>query len=284
MKSNIFDPHKSFLNLKILWIVVGIHAAIALVTAFFIIYNSELQPSYTYVGLNNALNIFKIPLGVLALIIPIVALLAANHRSEQTKEQMRLASANNNFSNFYKHTEEFESYLTEHEGAKIQISLPRKFHRLAFPDAKHGDFAVGKKIDSQINWFLERILHASTNLNDPVNWLPALVELNKLIEQYGDTFYIKGYKATQGSSYPYEGSSIIIPDGDIKNIIVTIKAISEKIRDALLFDERYEPGELLTKIIEFDYKKIPSSKMTHASNFIPFNFKDLLLASEVSVI
>lgn len=276
MKSNIFDPHKSFLSLKVLWVVVATHAAIALVAALVITLNSELQPNYTYVGFNNALNIFKIPLGVLALIIPIVALLAANHRSEQTKEQMRLASENNNFSNFYKHTAEFESYLTEHEGAKIKISLPRKFHRLAFPDARRGDFAVGKKIDTQINWHLEYILNASINLNDPTNWLSALVELNNAIVQYGDSFYISGYKATSGSSYQYEGGSIIIPDGNIQNIIVTIKSISEKIRDALLFDERYEPGELLIQIIEFDYKKIPSSKNLNSSKFTPFNFKELL--------
>lgn len=283
MKSNIFDPHKSFLNLKVLWAVVSIHILVAFITALAIIYNSELQPNYTYIGLNNALNIFKIPLGVLALIIPIVALLAANHRSEQTREQMRLASANNNFSNFYKHTEEFESYLSEHEGAKLTITLPRKLHRLAFPDAKKGEFTVGKKIDAQINLHLEGIINASTNLNDPTNWLPALAELSKLIDQYGEAFYIKGHKITSGNSYPYEGNSIIIPDGGMKQIIVTIKTISEKVRDALLFDDRYEPGELLTKIIEFDYNQIPSSKMSHSSNHIPFNFKDLLTSKHTTI-
>lgn len=251
-------------------------------TAIIIIYNSELQPNYTYTGLNNALTIFKIPLGILALIIPIVALLAANHRSEQTKEQMYLASANNNFANFYKHTEEFESYLMEHEDDKIKVSLPRKFHRLAFPDAKRGNFTVSKEIDSQINWYLEHILDASTNLDVTTNWLPALAELNILITQYGDHFYIKGYKATQGISYTYEDTKIIIPDGDIRNIIITIKTITEKIRDALLFDEKYEPGNLLTKIIEFDYKKIPSSKLSNTDNFKPFNFKKLLTKTDAA--
>lgn len=261
--------------------VVATHAAIALVAALVITLNSELQPNFTYVGFNNALNVFKIPLGVVALIIPIVALLAANHRSEQTKEQMRLASENNNFSNFYKHTAEFESYLAEHEDAKIKISLPRKFHRLAFPDARYGDFAVGQNIDAQINRHLEDILDASINLNDPVNWLPALMELNNAIDLYGDSFYISGYKAKSGTSHQCGGRSIVIPDGNIQNIIVKIKNISEKIRDALLFDERYESGGLLIQMIEFDYKQIPSSKSSSA--FTPFNFKELLEAENPKI-
>ncbi|VVQ23934.1 hypothetical protein [Pseudomonas fluorescens] len=277
MKSNIFDPHKSFLSLKILWIVVIIHFAVAAILSILIIYNSNLTPSYDYHGLNNALNIFKIPLGILALTIPIVALLAANHRSEQTKEQMRLASENNNFSNFYKHTEEFESYLSEHEESNIKITLPRKFHRLAFPNSKNGDFKVGELIDRQINWFLEHIIHASSGLNNPQKWTEALDKLDMLITDFAESFYIKNYyTSTSGNSLPVFERTVFVPDGDVKNIIISVKNISEKIRDALLFDERYEPSELLIKVIEFDYRRIPSSKTNNISNYAPFDFKALL--------
>lgn len=278
MKSDIFDPHKSFLSLKILWIVVAIHFAIAAIFSIIIIYNSNLTPRYDYAGFNNALNIFKIPLGILALIIPIVALLAANHRSEQTKEQMRLASENNNFSNFYKHTEEFESYLTEHEESKTKISLPRKFHRLAFPGAKHGNFKVGERIVSKIDEHLLDIILESAGLNDQQKWAEAADRLDFLIQRYAETFYIKSYySSTSGNSVPVFERTVFIPDGDLKNLIVSVKIISEKIRDALLFDERYEPSELLTEVIEFDYSKIPSSNITNASNYKPFDFRALFM-------
>jgi len=284
LKSNIFDPHKSFLSLKILWFVVATHFAVAAIFSILITYNSNLTPSYDYTGFNNALNIFKIPLGILALIIPIVALLAANHRSEQTKEQMRLASENNNFSNFYKHTEEFESYLSEHEESKTKISLPRKFHRLAFPGAKHGDFRVGEKIGLKIDEYILDIILASAGLNDQKTWIEAADKLDFLIQKYAQTFYIKSYySSTSGNSIPVFERTVFIPDGDVKNLIISIKNISEKIRDALLFDERYEPSEILTKVIEFDYNKIPSSNITNISNYKPFDFQTLFL-EKVTVI
>jgi len=284
LKSNIFDPHKSFLSLKILWIVVAIHFAIAVIFSILIIYNSNLTPSYDYTGFNNALNIFKIPLGILALIIPIVALLAANHRSEQTKEQMRLASENNNFSNFYKHTEEFESYLSEHEESKTKIALPRKFHRLAFPGAKHGNFKVGERIGSQVDEYLSAIIHASAGLNDQKTWTQAADTLDSLIQRYAENFYIKSYySSTSGNSISAFERTVFIPDGDVKNLIIATKNISEKIRDSLLFDERYEPSELLTEIIEFDYNKIPSSNITLISNYKPFDFRALFIESGVKI-
>ena len=40
-----------------------------------------------------------------------MALLAANHRSEQTKAQISSNAQQNLFANFYKHIEEFEKYI-----------------------------------------------------------------------------------------------------------------------------------------------------------------------------
>ncbi len=281
MKANLFDPHKSFLSLKILWTVVAAHTIVALLITSTIFYTSDLSPNYTYIGLNNVLTIFKIPLGVMALIIPIVALLAANHRSEQTKEQMRLTSENNDFSNFYKHTAEFESYLSEHSEEKVKISLPRKFHRLAFPDAKRGNFRVSSKINDNIESTLKTIIKVSTGLNSKESWQPELLLLDRMITHYADTFHIKNYKENSGSVLNIDGEQVIVPEGNVKNIIISISTISKKIRDALLFDDRYEPGPTLTKIVDFDYSRIPDSNISHISNFAPFNFEALLLEQTV---
>lgn len=120
--SKYFDPHKSFLSLAVLKVVVGFAVVLAMVVSLVITMNSSIEIDLSYSGFNDAVRIFSVPLGILALIIPVVALLAANHRSEQTKEQMRLAGEQNNFSNYYKHLEEFEKYIDsafEKEKAKI---------------------------------------------------------------------------------------------------------------------------------------------------------------------
>ncbi|EJG1583068.1 hypothetical protein CIF45_RS22770, partial [Vibrio parahaemolyticus] len=110
MTSKYFNPHKSFISLPALWGVVVALSLFSLVLAFIIVANSELDVDLSFTGFNNFLTVFRVPLGILALIIPIVALLAANHRSEQTKEQIRVTNQQNNFANYYKHIEEYEKY------------------------------------------------------------------------------------------------------------------------------------------------------------------------------
>ncbi|EAQ65020.1 hypothetical protein MED121_09880 [Marinomonas sp. MED121] len=67
---------------------------------------------------NYAFELFKVPLAILALIFPAVALVASHHRSVQTAAQIEkaesqivLTEAKNNFENYYKHQEYFHEYI-----------------------------------------------------------------------------------------------------------------------------------------------------------------------------
>tara|TARA_R110001606_G_scaffold262006_3_gene410524 strand:+ start:1675 stop:2538 length:864 start_codon:yes stop_codon:yes gene_type:complete len=57
----------------------------------------------------NTYEIFKIPVWLLALSLPLTGLVAAHHRSVQTSKQIDLTMENNTFSNYYKHIEHFEN-------------------------------------------------------------------------------------------------------------------------------------------------------------------------------
>jgi hypothetical protein len=87
-------------------------------------------------------------LAIAALIIPIVALLAANHRSEQTKEQIRVTNAQNVFSNYYKHIDEFNKYLSSRVDKEVDL---RFSHSNIYPYASMGDYSLSEKLISLLS-------------------------------------------------------------------------------------------------------------------------------------
>ncbi|WP_318438316.1 hypothetical protein [Photobacterium leiognathi] len=148
MKSEWFDPHKSFLSLKIAWGTVLILATMSISSAVMIVFNSELKPDLSYSGFNHFISVFRFPLAIAALIIPVVALLAANHRSEQTKEQIKVTNSQNIFSNYYKHMEEFTKYLLPRVDKEVDL---RFAHSKFFPDSSLGDYAISSKLVSLLS-------------------------------------------------------------------------------------------------------------------------------------
>lgn len=148
MKSNWFDPHSSFLSLRIVWITVAILFFLSGTSSAFIIHYSNLQWDLSSTGFNIFISEFRFPLGIAALIIPIIALLAANHRSEQTKEQIRVTSSQNVFSNYYKHIEEFTKYLNGRIESDADI---RYAHANIYPNASSGDYEINPDIFNLIS-------------------------------------------------------------------------------------------------------------------------------------
>lgn len=103
--------------------------------ALYIGFNASLNFTPGYEGLNNILIFFKVPLGILALIFPFVAFVATSHRSNQTKEQIDLVNSQNNFTNFYKHKEEFLKILSGLEDSHdIKFYNTHELYRELFPD------------------------------------------------------------------------------------------------------------------------------------------------------
>jgi len=145
--ANWFDPHKSFLGLKIVWVTVCTLLLISAISSIIIIVYSDLNLDLTFLGFNFFISVFRFPLAIATLIIPIVALLAANHRSEQTKEQIRVTNNQNVFSNYYKHIEEFTRYLVDRVDNKIDL---RFAHSNIYPDAPIGDYRINDKLISLI--------------------------------------------------------------------------------------------------------------------------------------
>lgn len=91
------------------------------------------------------LKIYRLPLGVLASLIPLLALVAANHRSIQSAANLKAQLANNAFTNYYKHLEEFMKAAEKlHNDFHKHVDV-RVLHRNLYPDAPSGDPRVAPR-------------------------------------------------------------------------------------------------------------------------------------------
>ncbi len=271
LKSDWFDPHKSFFSLKPVRVVIGLIILFSIVVACCIINTSSLKWSSGYTGWNNALTIFKVPLGILALNIPIVALLAANHRSVQTKEQMRIANAQNVFTNYYRHLEEFEKYCkaTSSTNRQAQVAKPRRLHKFIFPNAEQGDLEVSEIFSHSVDDRLSEIINAAHGLNskNESEWKNCIFDMVGLVRNFSSEHYID-IALEQGTAIKSDVGTVIVPNGSVRTFIGLTKSAFQVVKDACLFDANYQPSELLESFTSFDISNLPVSKV---SQFEPFN-------------
>jgi len=87
---------QSLFELKIFKIALWSPIIVSTLLTIYIACTSNLEFAFGYSALNYALlKVFKIPLTILALIIPGVALVTANHRSIQSKKQIEISINHN---------------------------------------------------------------------------------------------------------------------------------------------------------------------------------------------
>lgn len=121
-RAKSFD-NPSLSELGIFWAAIVVPLFISAILFIVICLNSNLFWDFSYKGFNFFIKTFRFPIAVAALIFPCVALVAANHRSIQTKKQIETIGSQNMFSNYYKHVEEFYKLidrLSENYGLKVE--------------------------------------------------------------------------------------------------------------------------------------------------------------------
>lgn len=147
-KLKLFDPNTSFFNLLIVWGTFFCIMVIALTLIAIANYGSNYQFCGSTECYNNFVTQFKLPLGIISLLIPIGAIFAVQHRSEQSIAQIKVSEGQNNFINYYKHLEEFEKYLTSKSiNTKLVIN---KAHSKIFEKSREGNFDISDNLTNHI--------------------------------------------------------------------------------------------------------------------------------------
>jgi hypothetical protein len=136
---------------------------------------SKLSLQLDIDGLNYFfLEAMRVPNSIFLVYLALLGLIASNHRSEQSKEQLMTVNSQNNFVNYYKHLEEFEHYSSRIPNNNLQKSkFSAQQHLRLFPESRKGIYKINGDIAGKLD---NLAIKFSTFLPDIIS---HLLEKNK---------------------------------------------------------------------------------------------------------
>ena len=104
--------------------------------------NGSYKICFTSECIETFFNLYKYPLSIFGLAVPLSAIVAAIHRSDETAYQIKQTLAQNTFNNYTKHQEEFTKLLKELESLyDCRFSQPALLYRNIFPSNNYHSFS-----------------------------------------------------------------------------------------------------------------------------------------------
>jgi len=246
-----FDPHVSFLRLPSFWVPFLIILAVFVILCSKVSFDEHLVFSRSWT-VQCMYEWFKIPFWVLALLIPVVGLFNANHKSEQAKAAMELTKSQNNFANYYKHMEEFSKYIDSIVG---QVATPTSFanyrplHSLIFQLAYKSDYSVSKLTEQYIDEFLDNFITITKELNG--RSAGEVLELLSLLETHRNTlcyrfdFSFGSYpqddkdRSSHLINYSFSDGRVHVINGQVKDYLDYISRFPYLLHRICMFDRDY---------------------------------------------
>ncbi|WP_341205977.1 hypothetical protein [uncultured Psychrosphaera sp.] len=149
MKRDWFDPETSFFDLKIVQCTFVVIIVLVFAVTFSIYYFGNYELDGSADGFNLFIKDFAFPIGLLSLLIAIIALFAAQHRSKLTIRQIEESKRSNNFSIYVKHYELFRDYIEEQEH-KVNIEHIKTFHLQLFINIKKGSDRIEEETQNNL--------------------------------------------------------------------------------------------------------------------------------------
>lgn len=258
-KKDLFDPDTAFLELPIVRITITLILLLASLSFTLIVYYDPRPVVLTSEGFNRAASYLKVPLGLLTVSIPLLALLAANHRSAQTKQQMeltrrqiertdkqiKLTSDQNNFANYYKHIEVFEKFCKDRfeTPEKFVFKNMRALHNFLFPNARNGDFKADPNVVNAFNKAAIDYFSAAEGLKNSETKDKSIFDLFKNDEHLELLFGISRTTQAEGPKFKYteyfHEYTFIIPVGTYTGFLQFLHEPFYTIDELLKFDTTY---------------------------------------------
>ncbi|MES3206870.1 hypothetical protein QDR00_03900 [Serratia ureilytica] len=158
-------------------------------------------------GYDSFLNLFKLPIGVLSLSIPLVAIVAHIHRTIQTAEQIQTTRNKNTADSFFSHNKYMIEALTKIPGEDIKIGEGRVKYKINDPYQLYDNLFKGSsyetgivtselpkviiEIENSLNGIAESIQAAKTKDYIKINDIELLIVISKCIESIEKTLTLK---------------------------------------------------------------------------------------------
>lgn len=273
-----FSPEKSLFSLPVVRWCAAVSAFIAVGISVIIACNLTEYPfDFTGDGFNKFAEFYKVSAAFLAIGFTLVGLCAANHRSEQTKKQIErtasqidltnnqitLTKVQNNFSNYYKHIEEFEKYCKDHSNKEIHKSTPRKLHRVIFPESNSstGNFSISQNFINILDEFIDRVIVLSSafDIDDfGARWDTA-VTINDNIEDFKlQTFTYEELGNGGVQITASNGKTFILINSSWRHYFKTFVSLVKTIDTALKFDLNYESSNTVRMVLAMKIDSLPA--------------------------
>jgi hypothetical protein len=284
----MFDPDVGFLQLKAVTHIICIFFTISIVSAVTIICNTDLFLQLDADGFNNAAEKFRVPLAIATLSIPFLALVAATHRSEQTRKQMELTrlqiektahqiqiTANqNNFTNYYKHIEEFEKFCDKIKRDNYNLTSPRKLHTQLFTSARSGDYKIDSFILSDFKQHIDQIVEISETFNELKG---SEIRGNVAVLFSSRRSQLRFYGIEKTGSLTRAGQNLSEIDAAMDNprkFVIDLIDHFIYLDEIFKFDESYTTEKILIQLRAMDTTKITEQSF-HSSIYKPFSVMSL---------
>jgi hypothetical protein len=151
------------------FIVLGVLPFIAGVLAFLCIFFTEaifLPLKLDSDSFKNLAELYAVPAAFITIGISLAGLCALNLTSVQTREQIKLSISQNTLSNYFKHAEEFATFLSLKTDLPFAHMSAREHHRQIFPNAMKGDFNVDLKVINTFDSILKAMNAKISDLNE----------------------------------------------------------------------------------------------------------------------
>jgi uncharacterized integral membrane protein len=272
------DPLKSFVEQRILWVVVIVLSSVAAIIAIIIVCNSNLEVALDYRGFNSFVEIFKVPIALLAITATLAALLATIHRSAQTREQIITANKQNIFSNYYKHIEEFEKYIhASIVDSHIHFQNLRMTHKYLFPKSLYGDYSVN---DEFLNLIDKECSKSVSQLQrfDQAGEKPIFDIFHDIYSSIDHVFSFLSVKiGRSGRQVVQDGKKIAVPTYDLKGAFSVVKDNSAVLEQMLLFNPSVIVPSSLKRILSMNLSVVPQwsfQSRTSVERFDVFSAED----------
>jgi|GEM_PF-4344467 len=180
MESKLFNPGFSFFNLSIVRYTIFIFVVVIVMISLLILISENLNFCFKADCFAKFASLLKVPFAGLAVLGSILALYATNHRSEQAKENMRLSTVQNNFSNYYKHIEEFEKYVEKIKNNNISLFRglvvdSRSLYSVLFPESHSGNMSMSYLSLEVLNNSFSKIIDSYLDMLNSNNFQKSIL-------------------------------------------------------------------------------------------------------------
>jgi hypothetical protein len=152
-----------------LFLVLGVTPFVVGLGAFLCIFLNEaifLPFKFSSDGFKNLADLYAIPAAFIAIGLSLAGLCALNLTSVQTREQIKLSISQNTLSNYFKHAEEFATFLGGKTDLTVTHMSAREHHRQIFPNAMKGDFSIDARTLAVFDHGLKELRAKIVDLNE----------------------------------------------------------------------------------------------------------------------